>query len=52
MAEYTIRVRRFKPEADVEPAAAGPYWEDFEVELDPTLSVLDGLLQARDRDDG
>ncbi len=47
MAEYTIRVRRYKPEE-----GAGPYWQDFDVELDPTLSVLDGLLQARDRDDG
>ena len=47
MAEYTIRVRRFKPES-----GDGPYWEDFGVELDPTLSVLDGLLQAKDREDG
>ena len=39
--EYTIRVRRFKPES-----GEGPYWQEFEVELDPTLSVLDGLLQA------
>ncbi len=45
--QYTLRVRRFKPES-----GAGAYWEDFEVELDPTLSVLDGLLQAKDRDDG
>ena len=47
MAEYTLKVRRFKPEP-----GAGPYWEEFKVELDPTLSVLDGLLQAKDRDDG
>src|ERR687895_266476 len=47
MAEYTVRVRRFKPEE-----GQGPYWQDFDVELDPTLSVLDGLLQARDREDG
>jgi succinate dehydrogenase / fumarate reductase, iron-sulfur subunit len=51
MAEYTLRVRRQKPEAD-ERGPAGPYWEDFEVDLDPTLSVLDGLLQAKDRQDG
>ena len=30
----------------------GPYWQEFDVELDPTLSVLDGLLQAKDREDG
>ena len=51
MANYTLRVRRQKPEADVR-GPAGAYWEDFEVELDPTLSVLDGLLQAKDRQDG
>ena len=47
MAEYTIKVRRFQPES-----GEGPYWEQFQVDLDPTLSVLDGLLQARDREDG
>jgi succinate dehydrogenase / fumarate reductase iron-sulfur subunit len=47
MAEYTLKVRRFQPES-----GEGPYWEQFEVELDPSLSVLDGLLQAKDRDDG
>src|SRR5829696_950666 len=47
MASYTLKVRRFKPES-----GEGPYWENFDVELDPTLSVLDGLLQAKDRDDG
>src|SRR5215210_3400270 len=47
MAEFTLKVRRFKPE-DRE----GPYWETFDVDLDPTLSVLDGLLQAKDDKDG
>src|SRR5215213_7069206 len=47
MAEFTLKVRRFQPE-DRE----GPYWETFDVDLDPTLSVLDGLLQAKDREDG
>jgi succinate dehydrogenase / fumarate reductase iron-sulfur subunit len=47
VAEFTLKVRRFQPE-DRE----GPYWETFDVELDPTLSVLDGLLQVRDREDG
>jgi succinate dehydrogenase / fumarate reductase, iron-sulfur subunit len=47
VAEFTLKVRRFKPEE-----AEGPYWESFDVDLDPTLSVLDGLLQAKDRDDG
>jgi succinate dehydrogenase iron-sulfur subunit len=47
MAEYTLKVRRYQPES-----GEGPYWEEFQVELDPSLSVLDGLLQAKDRDDG
>jgi succinate dehydrogenase iron-sulfur subunit len=47
MAEFTLRVRRFLPES-----GKGPYWQQFDVDLDPTLSVLDGLLQAKDRDDG
>ena len=53
MAEYTLKVRRYQPEAEAsDGGAAGPYWEQFDVELDPTLSVLDGLLQARDDKDG
>jgi succinate dehydrogenase / fumarate reductase, iron-sulfur subunit len=47
VAEYTLKVRRFQPDS-----GEGPYWESFDVELDPTLSVLDGLLQAKDRTDG
>ncbi len=47
MAEYTLKVRRYLPES-----GEGAYWEEFNVDLDPTLSVLDGILQAKDRDDG
>jgi succinate dehydrogenase / fumarate reductase iron-sulfur subunit len=47
MADYKIKVRRFQPES-----GEGPYWEEFDVDLEPSLSVLDGLLQAKDRDDG
>src|ERR1051325_260811 len=47
MASYTLKVRRFQPES-----GEGPYWEEFKVELDPSLAVLDGILQAKDRDDG
>jgi succinate dehydrogenase / fumarate reductase iron-sulfur subunit len=47
MAEYNLKVRRFLPES-----GDGPYWQEFPVELDPTLSVLDGILQARDEIDG
>src|SRR6266480_715608 len=47
MPEYTLKVRRYQPET-----GEGPYWQEFKVELDPDLSVLDGLLQVRDRQDG
>ena len=47
MADYTIKVRRFQPES-----GEGPYWEEFNVDLEPSLSVLDSLLQAKDREDG
>ena len=47
MAKFKLKVRRFKPEP-----GEGPYWQDFDVDLDPDLSVLDGLLQVRDKQDG
>jgi succinate dehydrogenase iron-sulfur subunit len=47
MPEYTLKVRRYQPET-----GQGPYWQEFTVDLDPDLSVLDGLLQVRDRQDG
>ena len=47
MAEYTIKVRRYQPES-----GDAAYWEEFGVELDPSLSVLDGLLQTKDKQDG
>jgi succinate dehydrogenase / fumarate reductase iron-sulfur subunit len=47
MPEYTLKVRRYQPET-----GEGAYWEEFKVDLDPDLSVLDGLLQVRDRQDG
>jgi succinate dehydrogenase / fumarate reductase iron-sulfur subunit len=47
MAEYTLKVRRYQPES-----GGGPFWEEFKVDLDPSLSVLDGILQVKDRDDG
>src|SRR3954467_598425 len=44
---YDLRVRRYDPESG-EPA----YWEEFQVELDPERSVLDGILQVRNDQDG
>jgi succinate dehydrogenase / fumarate reductase, iron-sulfur subunit len=47
MADFKLKVRRYQPDT-----GEGPYWQQYDVELDPTLSVLDGLLQVRDREDG
>ncbi|HSJ18409.1 MAG TPA: succinate dehydrogenase/fumarate reductase iron-sulfur subunit, partial [Solirubrobacterales bacterium] len=47
MAEFQLKVRRYQPES-----GRGPFWQQYLVDLDPTLSVLDGLLQVRDREDG
>jgi succinate dehydrogenase / fumarate reductase iron-sulfur subunit len=47
MAEiYTLTIRRYDPESS-EPA----FWHDYQVELDPQRSVLDGILQVVDRED-
>jgi succinate dehydrogenase / fumarate reductase iron-sulfur subunit len=45
--EYTLRIRRFSPET-----GESAYWEDFKIELDGHRSVLDGILQAKDDQDG
>jgi succinate dehydrogenase / fumarate reductase iron-sulfur subunit len=48
MAEtFTLRVRRFDPES-----GDAPYYEDFDVNLEPERSVLDGILQAKGNQDG
>jgi succinate dehydrogenase / fumarate reductase, iron-sulfur subunit len=47
MADYTLRIRRFSPET-----GDAPYWEEFRVDLDGHRSVLDGILQVKDREDG
>lgn len=44
---WTLKLRRFDPESG-EPA----YWQEFEVELAPERSVLDGILKARNDEDG
>jgi succinate dehydrogenase / fumarate reductase iron-sulfur subunit len=47
MADFTLKIRRFDPESG-EPA----YWQKFDVDLAPERSVLDGILQARNEQDG
>jgi len=43
---YTLKIRRFDPES-----GATAYWRDYRVDLDPERSVLDGILQVKDRED-
>ena len=47
MPEYTLRIRRYSPES-----GEAAHWDDFEIDLDGHRSVLDGILQAKDRQDG
>src|SRR4051795_612749 len=47
MAEYILKIRRFNPES-----GDPPYWQEFDVDLPPERSVLDGILQARAEQDG
>ena len=47
MPEYTLKLRRYQPDS-----GEAPYWEEFTVDLDGKRSVLDGILQAKDREDG
>src|SRR4028118_176494 len=47
MPEFTLSIQRYDPDA-----GQAAYWEDFEVDLPETRSVLDGILEARDFQDG
>jgi succinate dehydrogenase / fumarate reductase iron-sulfur subunit len=44
---FTLRLRRYDPES-----GGAPYWDEHTIELAPHRSVLEGILQARDRFDG
>jgi len=47
MPEYALKVYRYNPESG-EPAS----WDDFKVDLPEHMSVLDGILQVKAREDG
>jgi succinate dehydrogenase / fumarate reductase iron-sulfur subunit len=47
MPDYALQIRRYDPES-----GDAAYWENFNVQLDPARSVLDGILQARNDQDG
>jgi len=44
---FTLKLRRYDPES-----GNAPYWDEHTVELEPHRSVLEGILQAKDRFDG
>src|SRR3712207_2556070 len=47
MPEYTLRIRRFSPET-----GEAPRWQDYTVDLEGHRSVLEGILQAKAKEDG
>src|SRR2546423_2464018 len=47
MAEYILKIRRYDPES-----GQPPYWQEFDIDLAPERSVLDGSLQAKGEQDG
>ncbi|MDX6666811.1 MAG: succinate dehydrogenase / fumarate reductase, iron-sulfur subunit [Solirubrobacteraceae bacterium] len=47
MSAYKLRIRRYLPESG-EPA----FWQDFDVDLEGHRSVLEGILDAKAREDG
>lgn len=47
MAEFTLKIRRYDPQS-----GEAPYWDEHIVDLEPHRSVLEGLLQIRNEQDG
>jgi succinate dehydrogenase / fumarate reductase, iron-sulfur subunit len=46
MPQYHLKIRRFDPES-----GEAAYWADYTADLPPERSVLDGILQVKDRED-
>ena len=47
MSEFKLRLRRYDPEA-----GQAPYWDEYTVNLEGHRSVLEGILQAKNDQDG
>jgi succinate dehydrogenase / fumarate reductase iron-sulfur subunit len=45
--QFALRMRRYDPES-----GEAPYWDEHTIELAPHRSVLEAILQVRDRFDG
>ena len=43
MPEYTLRIRRYDPQA-----GEAAFWDEHRVELDERSSVLDAILKVKD----
>ena len=46
MADYKLKIRRYDPES-----GQAAHWREFDVDVAPERSVLDGILQVKDRED-
>jgi succinate dehydrogenase / fumarate reductase, iron-sulfur subunit len=47
MPDFELRIRRYLPET-----GEAPYWQNYTVDLEEHISVLDGILKVRDDQDG
>ena len=47
MAEYTLKLRRYDPQT-----GDAPYYEEFQVDLEPHRSVLEAILKVKGEQDG
>jgi succinate dehydrogenase / fumarate reductase iron-sulfur subunit len=47
MAEYTLKLRRYDPQS-----GEAPYFEEYQVELEPHRSVLEAILKVKNEQDG
>jgi succinate dehydrogenase / fumarate reductase, iron-sulfur subunit len=47
MPDYKLKIRRYDPES-----GQAAYWSEYDVEVDAERSVLQGILDARDKQDG
>jgi succinate dehydrogenase / fumarate reductase iron-sulfur subunit len=47
MAEYTLKLRRYDPQS-----GEAPYYEEYQVDLEPHRSVLEAILQVKAQQDG
>jgi succinate dehydrogenase / fumarate reductase iron-sulfur subunit len=46
MSDYKLKIRRYDPES-----GEAAHWREFDVDVAPERSVLDGILQVKDRED-